>query len=1149
MKTLFNDGWNFFELPIPQDKMYIDGKKNLLTPKDFFNHSKNLSYSPVSFPHDWMIYDTKDLYRNSVGFYKKTFSLTKDDIQNRNLFLRFEGVYMNSGIWINDSFAGGRKYGYSTFEIDLTPFIKEGKNEILVICVYQNCNTRWYSGAGIFRDVHFINKPKTFIPEDGLYFVSKLKDEKTNTWSLKINCQVNGDSKGYKIQTVLTKLDGTVFFTTPKSEAFENTYTIENPLIWDIEKPDYYIAATNLYDKTDALVDSVSFNYGFKTVRFDKNEGLYLNGRNIVIYGACHHHDHGALGAAFNKNALRRQFLKLKEMGVNSVRCSHNPPPQAWMDLADELGLLIDDELFDMWEMPKTPFDYGNYFNECYKEDVKNWIQKDRNHPSLLMWSIGNEIFDTVGGNGLEITKKLYKEVMKYDPDKVAPITMASNYMMADSAQECAKELDLVGYNYLERLYDEHHKKYPEWIMYGSETASTLQSRGIYHLPESLKLLTFSDGQCSALENCTTPWGAKDTQTVITSVKHKKFNFGQYIWTGWDYIGEPTPYHSKNSFFGQIDTAGFPKDSFYMYKSEWNRKAKPFVHLLPYWDWNEGERIDVKAYTNAASVELFVNGKSWGLQTIDHENSSSPFASWNVEYHKGEIKAVAYDKDKNIIAQDIKKTPEDPSTVVLTPESYDTDNLFFIDIMVQDKNGVPVENARNYISVYVKDDAVLLGLDNGDSTDYEQYVGKKESHTRRLFSNRLVAIIQAKSKDSKFEVHAVSKELKGAALIYDGKTWSQKEADKAFKPQNDFIPSRKIEIISSEDTKLNKNHKSIKVTAKLYPLNASSKEINWTPVLPECVSSDFIKATDISGKNTGTETAVICAQNDGDCILRCTAKNNTPYDEVLSDLAFSVKDFGNSNQDPFTLIEACRFSDWDHNKNKPVICLESGISTRNNGPTWISFEKLDFGTQGADSIHVPIFSFMTELPLEIYDGTPDKNLCLGSFTYRHESIYNTYSENIFTLSKRLFGVHTISFVFKHDIYFKGFYFDKTPKALSKIHAVDASSITGDSFTKTQDEITQIGNNVSLVFKDMDFPCDDKKITKLTVMARANDHKNSLNLKILDSDGTSKTTVLEFEESSDYVEKTFELEHIQGQKEISFIFLPGSNFDFKWFKFE
>ena len=505
--------------------------------------------------------------------------------------------------------------------------------------------------------------------------------------------------------------------------------------------------------------------------------------------------------------------------------------------------------------MTKWVLCYGNYFKEWCEKDTANWVRKDRNHPSLIMWSIGNEIYDTHMGNGLETTKRLYEYVVKHDPNRNAPITIGSNYMMSEGAQECAKHIDTVGYNYLERLYNEHHQTYPDWKIYGSETSSTVQSRGIYHFPESLQLVTFSDGQCSCLGNCTTPWGCKNTQTVIANDRDCPFSAGQYIWTGWDYIGEPTPYHTKSSFFGQIDTAGFPKDTFYLFKSEWaSKNTSPFVHLLPYWDWNEGQKIDIKAYTNMDTVELFFNGVSQGKQDINHKNGKNPYGLWQIEYHKGEIKAVAYDEEGNPVAEEIKKSFGDPAKIILRPEYENYGKLFFIQIMTADKNGTLVENARNYITFNVKGDAELVGMDNGDSTDYDEYKSKDgKTHTRRLFANRLISIVRAKSENSTFEITAASKDLPNITMRYSDKQWSGESPDNTVKYENDFIPSRKIELIADGSTKMNKDNLKIQVTAKVLPENATLKEINWNPVLKECVSSDYISVNDSEVKTEESE--------------------------------------------------------------------------------------------------------------------------------------------------------------------------------------------------------------------------------------------------------------------------------------------------------
>lgn len=1204
MKVLFNENWEFSEIPIKEELMYKDGKPILFNPDDFLEASSKADYESVNLPHDWMIYHTKNLYKNSVGCYKKRFIIEENDKINSltHFSLYFEGVYMNCGIWVNGQKAGEWKYGYATFEIDISDFVHSGENEILLIAVYQSPNTRWYSGAGIFRDVYLIQTQNNFLVSDGTYFVARpvCENELDGKWTVQFQTEIAGgklsdekidfQKENYKIVHTIFDKDGTVFATTQdnsisKIDDKETEYlhenipsiknfalyksdlkiTIEKPKIWSLENPAFYVVKTELIDGNDIVIDSVEQNFGFKTFSFDKDKGFFLNGKHTKIFGACQHHDLGALGSAFDKNALRRQFQKLLEMGVNSIRCSHNPPPKAWMDLADEMGILIDDEAFDMWEKPKTSFDYGNYFNDWCEKDTVSWVRKDRNHPSLIMWSIGNEIYDTHMGNGFEITKKLYRIVEHHDPCRNALITIASNYMMTDGAQKCGTEIDVVGYNYLERLYDEHHKKYPQWKIYGSETGSTVQSRGIYHFPESLKLVTFNDGQCSTLGNCTAPWGAANTQTLITQDRDCEFSAGQYIWTGWDYIGEPTPYHSKSSFFGQIDTAGFPKDTYYLYKSEWGyKKTAPFVHLLPYWDWNEGQMIDVKAYSNAEAVELFFNGKSLGRQAINHQKDKEPLGRWQIEYHKGEIKAVAYDENGNEVASETKKSFGDPAKIILQPEEGDFGDLHFIDIMTADKDGELVENARNYITFNVTGDAELLGMDNGDSTDYDEYKPCGRSLTRKLFSNRLVAIVRVhKSALEKggVVITAASKDLPTVSYKFDGKKWTETSPYLAIKPEKDFVPTRKIEIIAEGSTKMTAQNKEIKVTCKVLPENASLKEINWNPVLKECVPSDYIEVISKEGQNSGVETAVIKANCDGECILRCTAKNGTNLDEVLSDLNFSVSGVGNPNLNPYKLIEGCRQSSWDtaEGKGKPAICLESGISTRSIGPTWVSFDKVDFGKEGSDTIHIPIFSFETELPVEVWDGTPangttyegsvpsDKGECLGKFIYRHESVYNTYNENVFVLKKRLFGSHTITIVLPHEVYLHGFYFDKTQKALSKLRALDADVISGDTYNCTLENVENIGNNVSLDFANMNF--GDKKAAKLTICGKSNTENNTINVKFFGEDGNNSTQVIEFSHSDDYEERTFEIQPVTGMQKLSFVFLPGCNFDFKWFKFE
>ncbi len=1189
MKTLFNDGWQFAESPIDYQTMFKDGKPVLFEPTDFFAEAAKQTFAPVHVPHDWMVSDTKGLYRNSIGYYKKSFNI--EETENKHIGLLFEGVYMNSAVYVNGKLAGVWRYGYAQFEYDVSALVQKGENEVLVICVYQSPNTRWYSGAGIFRDVNLIETEKNFLVTDGNYVrVRKNDNEK---WSVKVSTEAAVEQDGLKVRYTLTKKGSgavaasgetaLVKLSDEENEKLcsvvsgvsgrriakcETEMAVENPVLWSCDIPELYSLKTELLSADEKVLDEKTENAGFRTVDFDNNKGMFLNGEPFKLYGVCQHHDLGGLGAAFDINALRRQFIRLKEMGVNAIRTSHNPITSSFMDLADEMGFLIDNDGYDMWESPKTTFDYGNYFNDWCERDTASWVRKDRNHPCMIMWSFGNEIYDTHAGNGLQITKNLSKYVRDWDPEKNAETTIASNYMMTEGACECADLTDVVGYNYLERLYKEHHEKYPHWKIYGSETASTIQSRGIYHFPRTMNLVTHDDRQCSTLGNCTTTWGCESTQKVITNDRDTHFSAGQFIWTGWDYIGEPTPYNntSKSSYFGQIDTAGFFKDTAWLYKAEWGGKRfAPFVHLLPYWDWNVGQKISIKAYTNCESVELFVNGKSKGCHKIDHEKDLDLFGLWDVVYEKGEIKAVGYDENGNAVCEEVKKSFGDPVKVEMKPELFQKDgsgsacpkclekgngtcrigNMYFFDIMTEDKDGIDVANARNVISVKVEGDADFVSMDNGDATDYDQYV----SNVRRLFGNRLVAIVRAKTESSSFTVTAYSKDLTGCRCKFENGEWagneevscSVEELIAAFGEYAAYVPVRKIEQLPQGEVNLSKENLNLKLMAKVLPENASSKDIDFNPMLPTSVLSD---AVEVTKNGTDAELKAVC---DGEFIMRVSANNGHDYPEIISELDMKVSGVGNPKFNPYKLVEACRYTNFDRTKPEPKLAFTGGISTRGNGGgSWVSFDKVDFGDQGSDEIHVPAFCWSPSWKLKVYDGEPDSGELVYEGQFEAEYQYNTYTEKPFRLTKRLFGVHTISIWVEIELVWHGFRFTEDLKAFGKLRALDADTVVGDTFQKTADAVEGIGNNVNLDFKNMDF--GDKAATRLTICGKSNKPNNSINLKWFGDKGNS-TQVVEFAHTDDYEEKTFDIETVSGRGQISFVFLPGCDFDFKWFKFE
>ncbi|MCL2600088.1 MAG: DUF4982 domain-containing protein, partial [Treponema sp.] len=717
----------------------------------------NLDWEPVYVPHDWLIYDANNLYKSSVGFYRKEFDVAKGE---QVFTVRFDGVYMDSSVYVNGAHVGDWKYGYSTFEFDITGFLRDGHNEIIVRVLYESPNSRWYSGAGIYRNVWLKTLDKTHIVSDGVYITpTKISD---STWKVTVDAEINIGAVDSAIEIRHTIHDPRGNAVTGCKQSFSSadgvchdsqTVEVETPCLWHIDDTNIYTLQTEVYQDA-VLVHREESSFGFRTIDFDPNNGFLLNGKRIKLQGVCQHHDLGALGAAVNVTALERQLNVLKEMGANAIRTAHNMPDPSLMDLADRMGFLIVSEAFDMWELPKTQKDYARFFADWAEKDVTSWVRRDRNHPSLIMWCIGNEVFDTHADaqRGTELIRMLTALVRKHDPKAHAPITIGSNYLPWENTQKCADVLKLVGYNYAEYLYNDHHKKYHDWIIYGSETCSVVQSRGIYHFPLGQSVLADDDEQCSSLGNSATSWGAKSTEACIKSDRDAAFSLGQFIWTGTDYIGEPTPYHTKNSYFGQIDTAGFPKDSFYIFQSAWtDYRTDPMIHIFPYWDFSEGQIIDIRVVSNAPKIELFFTDaesqagndgpRSLGTFAIDHQKGEKIIGDWQLPYKKGTLLALAYDEHGNILAESSRSSFGDATELVLKSDKTSLmangEDLVFVEISAIDAHGMPVENANNRINVTVHGAGYLLGIDNGDSTDYDQYKGT----SKRLFSGKLLAIV------------------------------------------------------------------------------------------------------------------------------------------------------------------------------------------------------------------------------------------------------------------------------------------------------------------------------------------------------------------------------------------------------------------------
>ena len=1009
MKRLFNDGWKFWK------SEYGTGYETALKSADKF--------TSVEIPHDWMIEDPHNLYGTNTGWYSNRFEVVNPD---KKTFLIFDGIYMDSIVYINGQEAGEWKNGYTQFVLDVSDYVKKGENDIYVGVRCRYPSSRWYSGAGIYRNVWIDELDDTYIPENGIYVHSKKMGK---DYKLTLQAEILGTKAGkaellYRLfddenrevdligsgggeVDLFGQADGEVESfgrgnvgaedkTCALSKQIDSigekeiSFSIKNPKLWSPENPNLYKLEVIL-SIDGRCIQKKKINIGFKDLKLDSAEGFFVNGEHTKLQGVCIHHDLGALGVAFNKNAMRRRLCQFKELGVNAIRLTHNVYAPELLDLADEMGFFIISEAFDMWEKAKTEYDYAQFWEEWHEKDTESWVKRDRNHVSVIMWSIGNEIYDThASERGVEITKELRGLVEKFDPLKNALVTSASNYMPWENAQKCADELEVVGYNYAERLYEKHHDKHPDWIIYGSETYSLVQSRNVYHFPLGEKILMDTDLQCSSLGNSTTGWGAESFEYGICIDRDLKYSLGQFVWTGYDYIGEPTPYQTKNSYFGLIDTAGFNKDAYYVWKSAWvSCEKEPFVHVFPYWDFNEGQRIDVRVASNCCKVELFLNGKSLGAQELSNKVGSGNhiLADYSVIYEKGTLEAVAYDEAGNIIARDIRKSFGDVASITVKADAENTfGDLVFAEISAFDADGNPVENANNYVHVSVKG-GKLIGLDNGDSTDYDSY----RADTRRLFGGKLLAIVKA--------------DKEGGSVKVDAKLTQKTDI-------------RTIKLFSEKGQKLSPDVKTTVVTAEIFPTSAPMQDLKFR------VLNRKGKDTKLAQVSADGNRAIITALGDGYFKIRCEAYNGADSAKVISELDFVAEGIGGN----------------------------------------------------------------------VADGT--------------EKELRTYTE---------------------------------------ILASDADSIYGDSFLRLNDIIQGIGNNVTVGFGILDF--GDKGANSIVITGRAIKGANTIHLRFYDEEsGKEERELLEFPEKQDYASITFDIGNRSGKWDVSFIFLPGSYFDFMSFKF-
>lgn len=789
-----------------------DWKFMLADSADFSSPDFNDSaWRQLDLPHDWAIEGDFSIDNPSgtgggalpggIGWYRKTFSMPALT-DGEKVYIDFDGVYMNSTVYINGHELGTRPYGYASFSYDITPWLREGDNVIAVrVDNSDQPNSRWYSGCGIYRNV----------------WLRKLNAVHVAQWGSYVTAEISGDTAVVKVETTVVNTSGSPVdatlvtslldpqgkkvgsVTTPvtigaTAEAVgSQEITVADPQLWTLYDPALYTVVTDVV-VDGKTVDTYRTTTGLRTIAFDAEKGFFLNGERVKIKGVCLHHDMGALGAAVNTRALRRQLEIMQEMGVNAFRASHNPPAPEMLALCDSMGILVMDEAFDMWRKRKTERDYARFFDEWHEKDLSMLVRRDRNHPSVIMWSIGNEVLeqwsdaaaDTLSleeanlilnfGHSADqlakdgemsvnslLTKKLVDIVKSIDPTR--PVTAGmqepnpGNHLIKSGA------LDIIGVNYHDEWYDAAPENYPGKPFLGSETVSALMTRGHYNMPSDS--VTFAPKRwdlpyedptfaCSSYDNMRAPWGSTH-ENSLRQVESRDHVMGQFIWTGFDYLGEPTPYGwpARSSYFGIVDLAGFPKDVYYMYQSEW-RPDKTVLHLFPHWNWTPGQEIDMWAYyNNADEVELFVNGESKGVKS---KAPGEYHVMWRVPFEPGEVKVVSR-KEGKTVAERVIATAGAPAKLRLTPDrteiSADGNDLSYVTVEVLDKDGNLCPLAENEVHFTVEGAGRNEGVDNGSPISLERF----KADSRKAMAGKAMLIVRNNGSKGAIKVTATSEGL------------------------------------------------------------------------------------------------------------------------------------------------------------------------------------------------------------------------------------------------------------------------------------------------------------------------------------------------------------------------------------------------------
>ena len=741
-------------------------------------------------PHDWAIEGPFDPRLNphqgalpifGTGWYRKSFTLP-ESAKGRKIAIEFDGAMSNSQVWLNGQLLGGRPYGYSSFELDLTPHLKLGgdTNVLAVRLTPEDHSSRWYAGAGIYRNVWLEVISPVHVGHWGTYVTTPAVTADEATVQVKTDV-VNGSTAQAAVtlhSSILNQdgkevgsSDSAVTLQSGATQTVPVTIAVSHPRRWDVDDPYLYTLVSEIQEQ-GKTVDRTVTPFGVRAIAFTAGKGFFLNDRYLKMHGVCNHHDLGALGAAVNRRAIERQFQILKAAGVNALRTSHNPPAPEVLEYADRMGFLVIDEAFDMWHTAKNANDYSKYFDEWSERDVRDMARRDRNHPSVVLWSIGNEIPEQGQANGAAIAHRLAQFFREEDPTR--PTTCNFDDWQGAIKNKLADEVEVGGFDYQPARYEVILKSHPKWVVLGTETESCVSSRGVYHLPIQ-NYAKHPSLQITSYDIIAPPWAYCPDVEFAYQDKLPQVP-GEFVWTGFDYIGEPTPYFSReggattqpedwparSSYFGIVDLAGFPKDRYYLYQSEWT--TKPMVHLLPHWNWEgkEGQAIPVMAYSNAQQVELFVNGKSLGKKARYSDRFEMPVSKakidsgkfvskyrrvWQVPYQPGVLKAIAYQDGKEV-AQDVVRTAGPPARIKLQPDRSDVqadgDDLSFVTVRVEDKDGNLCPLADNLVQFNLTGAGAIAAVDNGNAATTEPF----QADHRKAFNGMALVIVRSRAGES-----------------------------------------------------------------------------------------------------------------------------------------------------------------------------------------------------------------------------------------------------------------------------------------------------------------------------------------------------------------------------------------------------------------